>query len=235
MKLSLFTVLLTTLLLSGCTKKYQILSSAKDGNDIVFNIGHGEQKIKAACNSAGTACQDLALRVGQPVDCYLNPNHPEPYEYGKHRPLNLPAGLVCHVRQGKGEYFVMHLRDCVDLRKVDEPDVVLHQTKNKKRETFIGETFSSVTLKCTRLSGCNDNDSSRVSLHANYGEFEAFIGPAKGYSDLEKEAQQSNSAFVIVWHPAKEWISQSLSDADELKETEDELESDDGTRTVAHF
>lgn len=29
MKLSLFTLLLTTILLSGCTKKYQINSSAK--------------------------------------------------------------------------------------------------------------------------------------------------------------------------------------------------------------
>jgi hypothetical protein len=206
---------------------YKFISSREDGDEIIFTIKTGNRQIKASCISARNVCRDLALRTGQSIDCYLNPTEasrsPESY-YDQPHPNYSTAGLVCHVNKGKGILLVVHRRDCADVRLVDEPGGVLHRTEDPGMIKHIGETYTSITLRCTNLSNCADD--------FKYNTFLELMGPEKSLKEIETFTDTK-----IIWQPAKRWVTKEVSDAELQRQFQDDLDSrkKDEPKKEQHF
>src|ERR1039457_2228909 len=80
----------------------------QDDGTIVFDLRKEDQRIRAACSPTQSECANLALKVGNFIDCYMHATSgPAPDAYDVRIDAYTESGLVCHAREGRGKLFIM--------------------------------------------------------------------------------------------------------------------------------
>jgi hypothetical protein len=107
--------------LVGCSSRdnYRLDAFKRlDNGTITFDLTRQEQHIKAVCNASESECSDLALRAGNPIDCYVHTSASSPDVYSVKVDPYVGSGLVCHVGEGHGRILIARTQTCIDMKEV---------------------------------------------------------------------------------------------------------------------